>query len=885
MKRVYLEVKATKTGIKHSYIDLGTKKVCNETVPYGSSGYQSTIYEYIPNLSLKDSNGWRDVNGVPVKPVKIKSLSSYKRDWSGIGGKTFCGDLPVATQFISDNYIDDIEFDINDYNVAYFDGETRSDEGFQDPQSPKTEVQAISIYLSRNDKIIVIADKENPGVKLKYSNKKVEYIVTDNERDLLLEFWSTISKYDVSILTGWNIVNYDIPYIINRSKICNIQYEKYLPFKSVTERFNKIENQMEYDFDGIIIHDMMLLYKKFAMTNQESYSLDFISKTELGEGKLEYKDNETKSLHELYEKDYLHFIEYNIQDTLLLYELENKLGYIGLALKLQYLTKSNSKDIYGTVKMVDSLIYNELKKQKIAAPLAKPDVQSRAYEGAYVEKPIPGMHDWLITYDYASLYPSIMRAWNMSTFKIKSWYEVPEEVQNAIPKDFAISDLINKKYDLSILKKYNLSLAGNGYFFDITKADYVCNVIGDIFNSRKKEKAEKFKIDERIEEINNKLTNDNSNELKEEKEKLEIKAKLLYNSEQAKKRFMNSVYGAFGNKYFRYFDVNVAEAITITGQYLIRNFKNKINEIGQKNFNCDILRYIDTDSGYFSVKPFLQKYCEKENKKLNELTNKEAFDFLIDLDKRYLGPKIDEINNDVLDYTNTIKKTIKMDQEKICDTSIFIKKKHYILNTIASDGIFLEKPKKIIKGIEIVRSSTPIHIRNQLKQLVNDIFEFRNEKVIRNKINEYKEEFENNTVEKVAFPRGVNGMTKYRDNCSSIYKKGTPIAVRGALLYNHYRKRLINDEIWKDTEDKSYLADYPNIGDREKVKFIYLKEPNPIHENVIAWPGDYKFPFKKLEKYIDWELQWKKVFTPVIEKLFDAIGWQFENKGELVIDI
>ena len=285
--------KKSKGKVRHIYVDDSGNK-CSEVVPY-----HARVYEY----QNKESD-YKDVTGNPVTPIEVNSVKDYVEQWENVQGHSYCGDMHEINQFTVDKYPGELAPDISKIPICYFDIEVVSTSGFPYPDEALYEVISIAMYMSNTKKTTVLGSKENYIPK----NENVTHHYYKNESDLLTKFWSMMST-DVCMLVGWNSDGFDIPYLVNRSKNIGVDFEQYLPTKHIRDSFHKKANQRVFAIDGIITYDYMLLYKNFNYSNEDSYSLDHISKKVLGAGKVEYIEHNT--IQKLYEEDYQKFIDYN----------------------------------------------------------------------------------------------------------------------------------------------------------------------------------------------------------------------------------------------------------------------------------------------------------------------------------------------------------------------------------------------------------------------------------------------------------------------------------------------------------------------------------------------------------------------------------------------
>ncbi len=336
------------------------------------------------------------------------------------------------------------------------------------------------------------------------------------------------------------------------------------------------------------------------------------------------------------------------------------------------------------------------------------------------------------------------------------------------------------------------------------------------------------------------------------------------NFQMARKIALNSAYGSIGNQYFRYYKLANAEAITLSGQVSIRWIEVRMNGYLNKLLKTEDIDYVvasDTDSIYINFGPLVDKFfSHKTDDKIKIVT------ILDQICKDKLEPFIEKSYEELADYVNAYTQKMEMKRENIADRGIWTAKKRYILNVWDSEGVRYEEPKLKIMGIEAVKSSTPAPCRTMIKEALKIMMNGTEDEVI-DYIEKCRVKFNNLPPEDLAFPRSVSDVDKYRAH-SSIYSKGTPIHVRGSLLYNHYIKE-------KKLDNK-----YTLIGNGEKIKFCYLKKANPIRENVISFISDFPVELG-LDRYIDYDLQFNKAFLDPMRVILDSIGWNVEKTVNL----
>jgi DNA polymerase elongation subunit (family B) len=792
---------------------------------------------YCPYLfvsSRKDSK-YRTIDGSPVMKKQFESIyeaHQYYKTHNNVDGFNIYGLNQYAYTYIHDTF-PNIKYDTNLIKTVVLDIEVSTDEKFPNIQEADCKITAITLLY--NDIIFALgygdfATKDN----------KVKYIRCKNEHDLLHKFikiWSS-ELYSPDVVTGWNVELFDIPYCVNRiSRVLGREFADMLSPWGILEERTVVSHGKEntaFTPIGVNVLDYFQLYKKFTYTQQESYKLDNICYVELGEKKLDYSEYE--SLAGLYRNDHQKFMEYNIRDCLLVKKLDDKMKLLDLVYTFAYDSGINFVDALTTVRTWDVIIHNYLLDRNIVIPQKKDNKADRIPVGGYVKDPQTGMHDWIVSFDLTSLYPHLIMGYNIS----------PDTYRGKLDKIYSTEELlegVNPDVQQYCIDK-NLSFTANSCFYTREFQGFLPALMEELFNKRKEYKNKMLDLKKEYEKTKNL-------ELQNEIAKYE-------NLQMAAKIKLNSAYGALANTYFRWFDFNYAESITMSGQLTIRWAEKYLNAYLNKILKTDGIDYCiasDTDSVYLNFGPVVSKFGTTDKIEIIKTID--------NLCEKKIQPILDKIYTDLSNQMNAYKQAMFMKREGISDRAIFIAKKRYITNLWNNEGIQYEKPKLKMMGIEAVRSSTPASCRLAIKNAIQVILTGTEDDAIKF-INEFRDSFVTLPFEDVAFPRGVNGMDKYFDR-ENIYKKSTPIHVRGALLYN----KLIKDRKLTDR--------FSEIFDKEKVKFCYLKMPNPLQENVISVPTVLPKQLE-LDKYIDYELQFEKAFLEPIKTILDVIGWQTEKK-------
>ena len=788
------------------------------------------------------SGKWTTLDGTQVEPLKFNSINDAKEffdTYKDVDNFKVFGNSNYVAQFINDKFPGDIKANLNHIAVGNIDIEVKSDEGFPFPEQAKYPVTAITMKNSKSSVYRVWGLKD-------YDTKKahgipegclVQYTKCSDEAELLMKFLTYWEEHYPDVITGWNMRLFDIPYLVNRiTRLIGEEWAKKLsPWGIVNYRQINVKGKSldAYEIYGVQQLDYIDLFQKFGYVygTQESYALDHISHVILGERKLSYEEH--GSLHALYENDHQKFIDYNIRDVVLVDKLEQQTGLLSLALIIAYKGGVNYPDTLGTTTIWDSIIYRYLSNKNIAIPPSI-DKHRPEFPGGYVKDPIVGRHEWVVSFDLNSLYPMTIVQYNMSPETIV------ENVSYGMPCDV---DFYLKGVELpQEIRDMNVAVAANGVMFRKDKQGFLPEIIESYYAERKITKKKMLGVKQEYEKSH-------SAELKRE-------MNMLDNTQQAIKILMNSLYGALGNKYFRYFDIRIAEGITLSGQLSIRWAEKYMNTAMNKIMNTtaiDYVLYMDTDSLYVSMAPlvkhvnatdpvaFLDKACEQKFEKVLE----DAYQILFD-------------------QQNAFKNTMVMKREAIADAGIWTAKKRYILNVHNSEGVQYAEPKLKIMGIEAVKSSTPQVVRTKFKQAYKIMLE-GNQRDLQKFVADFYEVFKSLAPEDVSFPRGVTDIDKWEDK-STVFKKGTPIHVRGSIMYNKKVREL------KLREDE--------IKNGNKVKFCYLRLPNTLGSNIISFPQFLPKEFE-LHKYIDYDMQFDKTFKDPLKLVSDAINWQLEHVNTL----
>lgn len=809
--------------------------------------------QYSPTLFLpsKKTSDWKTLFNENLEPMKfsdIRDAKDFVRKYDGVENFKIYGNDRFEYAFIADEFIGQIDWDISLINIAIIDIEVGSENGFPDPYKTTEPITAIAWKtLNGGTTVYGCGDYETRGDE--------NYIHCESEFDLCKKFIKDWQENCPDVVTGWNIDFFDVPYLVNRIRMIlgEDEMKKLSPWNYMWERKVTINGRemIQYNIGGVAALDYIELYKWYAPggKSQESYKLDNIANVELGENKLSY--DEYDNLHQLYKLNYQKFIEYNIKDVDLILKLEDKLKLLELAVTLAYDTKTNYEDVFAQTRMWDSLTYSYLLEKNIIVPPRIIKDKDSAFEGAYVKEPQTGLHKWVASFDLNSLYPHLMMQYNISPETLIEPQNYTQEMRDVLSQGITVDKLLKSQIDTSNLS--GATLTPNGQFFRTDFQGFLPKMMEEMYQDRKKFK--KFMLSAQQEYQNETDT--------EKKKELEKKIAKYNNIQLAKKVSLNSAYGALGSQYFRFYDLRMALAVTLAGQLSIRWIENKLNEYLNKLLKTeeDYVIASDTDSIYLNLASLVDTVFQSGSE-----DHAKIISFMDKVCEDKIQPYIDKSYQELADYVHAYQQKMEMKREALASRGLWTAKKRYVLNVYNNEGVQYKEPKMKVMGLEMVKSSTPAIIRERMKETIKLIIT-GTETELHNYIEDFREHFNGLPAEEVSFPRGCNGLSNYSDSLT-LYKKGTPIHVKGAILYNHYLK------------EKKLTKKYPFVQDGDKLKFTYLKMPNPFKDTVISYPSRLPPEFG-LQEFIDYELQFEKTFLEPIKTILDLVGWTVEKTNSL----
>ena len=795
------------------------------------------IIPYKKYAYVKNSNGQH----VSLYGDRVKKVFNYDKEDPTLHES----DVPPTTRFLVDQYTDSDEVS-EGHRKIFFDIEVEVTDGFPDVMKANNVITSIALYDFLTEKYYTyVFDAKKRLQSYTKDNQFVE--VYDTEYEMLNKFFQKYLEIKPTILSGWNSDYFDIPYLYNRAvNVLGVSVANLLsPISQVF--YNEFKKR--YVIAGVSCLDYLSLYRKFSFSQQSSYRLDYIGEVEVGMKKVSYEG----TLNDLYENDLQTFIDYNIRDVKILVELDKKLNLIEISRGIAHLGHIPYEEVFMSSRYLEGAILVYLKKLGIVAPNKPPRPKKfldDKFAGAYVQSPQAGKHDWVYDLDITSMYPSVIRSLNISPEtklgKVEGW-DAEEFLKKGLTKTYTMNNNKEKeigKFTNGELENYlitnKISIASNGVMYRTDKQGLIPALLTKWFNER----VEMRKLVKKYNEEGNK-------ELEDYFDRRQYIQKII----------LNSLYGVLGLSVFRFYDLDNAEATTLTGQALIKFSKKITNHFYNKELgdNDDYVIYIDTDSIFASAIPLIKKRFPKDK-----------------LSEAMMTQRILEVCGEVQDYLNQsynyfAKKFLNLDehvfdikQEVIAKSGLFITKKRYGLRIINDAG---RKVNKIhVKGLDTVRSNFAVAMKDLLSKVLEDILANVPKEKIDERISIFKRNMNSLHFDVMANPIGVKGIGKYEvkveDSAFSVYKKGTPVHVKSAINYNSLL------DYWYEGRK------YEKITNGSKIKWVYLKN-NEFGFDTIGYKG-YEDPPQILDlikTHIDHERMFQQAMSKKIGMFYKAMKW------------
>jgi DNA polymerase elongation subunit (family B) len=791
------------------------------------------------------------VYGDPVERIDFDSIYDAKEfvdRYEGVEGFKIHGLSNWPMLYIHDNYPDN-DFVPELIRVCPIDIEVDISEKFPDIERGDCPVTAITIsrIVDGVEHFDTFGVKEFDSINIPDAQLSPESTVVyhqcRNEKDLLRRFLVVLNseKYRPDVITGWNVNQFDVPYLVARITylLGKDEANKLSPWRILNSRRVEIQGRdvITYSPVGVAILDYMDLYKKFTIPRdgqKESYSLNFICQVELGERKLDY--SEYGNLTELYEKNPQKYYEYNIRDVGLVTKLDLKMKLMDLALVMAYDAGVNYQSIYGTIQQWDATIHKYLRERGFVVPFIRGGNEGGRIEGAFVKDPVPGLYRWPVSFDFASLYPKTIQQYNIS----------PERFYDMLPGCSPLQ-FRDRKIDTDDLCGDQFTITANGCLFYRKEQGFLAALMESTFDKRVVYKSKMLAAEKEVQKCKDPV----------EKKKLENEVAKWSNFQHATKIKLNGLYGSLANRFNRWNDPRFAEAITKCGQLAFYTAEKAVNDYLNKVLKTteykDFVIAGDTDSLYVELGDLIDLVFKDQS------DVQKVVDFIDKIAKEKIQAVINKACADLAEYMHCRENCMDMKREIIGNKAIWTGKKHYIVNVFDDEGVRLAKPKKKIKGLEAVKSSTPSAAREAIKEAIDYILN-KDESDLHIYVSDLREKYKTMPLDEIAFNRGVSDIDKW--DCKSGFKPSTPIHVKAAMNHN----RIIIDK---------QIKKYALIRSGDKIKFVHLNPQNQYFAEVIGFIGILPPEFN-LHQYVDRMKLFDKGFLNPLKGITDAIGWTTE---------
>ena len=811
---------------------------------FGHQTFRYKKYAYVKN---------RTGSYVSLYGDKLKRVNKWDKEQPGM----FESDVNPEIRVLVDNYTDSDEVS-EGHKTLIFDIEVEVTQGF--PNIKKAENKITSIAF--NDPILntyfcyVLDPSSELETDVKRTNGDIIVSFKD-EYDLLNAFFKKYMEIQPTILTGWNVEFFDVSYLYNRT--CQILGQNIANLLSPIQQVYWSDFHNRYKIAGVNILDYLALYRKYTFSERPSYRLDDICEYEVGEKKVAYEG----TLNDLYKNELEKFVQYNLQDVKLVKKLDDKLDFIEIARGLAHLGHIPYEDVFMSSRYLEGAILVYLRKNNIVAPNKHKKDGNTKFEkfmGAYVQEPQSGKHDWVYDLDITSMYPSCIMSLNISPEtklgKIEGWNS-EEFLKKDNRKTYSFinnGNLINRYTETELKKMFeneSIGIATNGVIYRTDKDGLLPALLRKWFDER----VEYRKLSKKFHEEGDK-----------------IKSDYFDRRQHLQKIVLNSLYGVLGLPVFRFYDLDNAEAVTYTGQTLIKFTRKAVNAYYNKELNDteDYCIYIDTDSVFYSATPLIKKRHPDIDMSSDTQMTKVILN-IADEVQSYLNRGYDYFAKK---FCNLDKHRFDIKQEVIAKSGLFVTKKRYGLKIVNDNGKKVNK--MLVKGLDTVRSSFPDAMRVMLNKLLEDILMNVPKKELDKFIINFKNSMKLMDFNKIAIPISVKGLHKYRNKEGSLFKSHylrTPVHVKSALYYNDFLKY------------KKISRQYSGIHNGDKIKWVYLKQ-NPLGIETIAYKG-HEDPLEVLDfirEYIHPDKIYTKALYKKIMRLYKSMKWSEPTDASKTIE-
>lgn len=820
-------------------------------------------HAYRPFLYIEDKDGKaKSIFGTTLTKKEFRNTFDRKKYVETCGLNRIFYNIPPYQQFLIEKFgttNEDKDFGRHALKIHFLDIEVLSKDEFPDPKEAKYPINLLTVWDTDKQEMVTFGERP---IKRKMNTR---YIHISNEADLLKAYVNYVVEDYPHVLSGWNSSGFDIPYILNRiTRVLGEEWTRKL------SPVNKIRDSVVFNEAGTpkdikvieAMHniDYLDVYKKFAPEKRESYRLDYIGEIELGKNKIDYGD---RTLWELAEQDWDLFVEYNIVDVELLVDLDRKLKYMNLLRMVATVGLTTLDNGLSSINFITGALAIFAKKKNVIIPTFTERPEPRVYEGGYVGVPTRGIREHIVSFDANSLYPNTMITLNSSLeTKIGVIIDKSPEKITIRHVNGKIFELEPKKF-LTFIKAEQVSISKSNVLFSQKKKGIMPDMVETYYNSRVSVKGEMKTVEKKLKDLEKK--GEDVTEIANELERLDVK-------QGAIKIIINSVYGACANRFFCMADMDIAESITATGREMIKESGSIIDKHLHEKYNIpsnvSTIQYQDTDSCYISLdyivknvhkdKPFVTdgkvdafwlNICDEIGTSLNELIGKWATKALNSVDPRF-----------------------EFKREAICDSTLFLAKKKYVLHMLNKDGKHYDGWKFV--GVEVKQAILPKVVRNMLEKTMKTLVMTKDMQKTNDVVREIYEKYPSMDLFDISNIRATKNLDKYYKMCKGLtFGKGTPIQVKAAMIYNH-----LLDEL-------GIAGKYEKIGNGDKVRYFYCQTPNKYGINVVGYKYIWPTEFDDIIRIDYNKVRLKQIFEP-INRCYEANGWRlFEPGKELSVDL
>ena len=774
---------------------------------------------------------------------RVTKIHKYSKDDANL----FESDVPETTRVLVDTYTDS-DIPSEGHVVLTYDIECEMTSGLPNPEEATNELTSIALHDSATNQYwVLVMDKD--GLMVQKTTDKAIVIPFRDERDMLMKYLELYEMINPSIVTGWNIDYFDTPMLYNRIK--RLLGERHANRLSPIGQCFWSPYRKRYFMAGVSYLDYISLYKIYNYGELPNYRLDTVAQIELGRGKIEYQGN----LDQLFRDDIEKFIEYNLVDVELVVDFDKKLQFIDLCRGICHAGHVPYEDFVYSSKYLEGAMLTYLRRGNLVAPNKPADRQERMqairdnneekFIGAYVKDPIVGKYDWIYDLDLTSLYPSIIMTINISPEtkigKVKDW-DVQKYLKAEVDTYYIGDDAISKENLKEYLEKSKFSIASNGVLYRTDTVGCIPGVLDLWF----KQRVEFRKLEKKYGQEG-------------DKEKYAFYAK----RQLVQKILLNSLYGVLGLPAFRFYDIDNAEAVTLTGQTVIKSTADMANIKYNKELNTPELDsniYIDTDSVFFSAVPLMDKrYPNWKEQEQDTIAG--YVDVIAGEMQDYLNDFYDILSKKVFNVDKD-KHRLEIKKEFVAKAGLWVAKKRYAQWIIMNNGVPMDKLD--VKGLDVKRSSFPKAFQEIMAEVLISILRGETEEQISDKVLAFKKSMVGLDVKNIAKNSAVKELTKYMGKKRQLFEvmKGTPAHVKAAIAYNDCLKHF-------NTPFK-----YEPMRNGDKIKWVYLKN-NPLGLDGLGFTG-YSDPLE-IEEFIQTYVDHNKIFERELkgklQDFFDAIGW------------